>query len=74
LFLRLGILLSKQLLFKQPHSMKNFKLLIAALFLGLGAFANNISISSLVYNSGAGTVTFNISWENSWRVSTAPNI
>jgi formylglycine-generating enzyme required for sulfatase activity len=53
--------------------MKNFKLLIAALFVGLGAFANNISISSLVYNSGAGTVTFNISWENSWRVSTAPN-
>jgi len=26
-----------------------------------------------VYNSGAGTVSFNISWENSWRTSTAPN-
>lgn len=53
--------------------MKKCKLLITAFFIGLGAFANNINITGVTYNSGAGTVTFNISWENSWRTNTAPN-
>lgn len=35
--------------------------------------ANNIEINSVSYNSGAGTVSFTISWENSWRTATAPN-
>ena len=38
----------------------------------IGLFANNIQVSNISYDNAAGTVTFNISWENSWRVSTAP--
>lgn len=34
---------------------------------------NNIEVTNITYNSAVGTVTFNISWENSWRISTAPN-
>ena len=39
----------------------------------MGAKSNNIAVSNVSYDNVAGTVSFNISWENSWRVSTAPN-
>ena len=53
--------------------MKQLFIFCALLFLSTNIFANNINVTNVVYNSGAGTVTFNISWENSWRTSTAPN-
>ena len=48
-------------------------LLFCSLFISANLFANNINITDVSYNSAAGTVTFNISWENSWRTNTAPN-
>jgi formylglycine-generating enzyme required for sulfatase activity len=53
--------------------MKSIIVFCAAFFLSLASFANNIEVTNVTYNSGAGTVTFNISWENSWRTNTAPN-
>lgn len=53
--------------------MKCLLTVCAILCFGTSVFANNIQVSNVSYNSGNGTVTFNISWENSWRVSTAPN-
>ena len=53
--------------------MKRISIFCIALFFSVAVFANNISITNLTYNSGAGTVTFNISWENSWRTNTAPS-
>jgi len=53
--------------------MKKIITVCTLLFLSTVIFANNIDITSVSYNSGAGTVTFNISWENSWRTNTAPN-
>ena len=53
--------------------MKRISIFCIALFFSVAVFANNINITNLTYNSGAGTVTFNISWENSWRTNTAPS-
>lgn len=53
--------------------MKKMIIVCTLLFLGTQIVANNIEISNVSYSSGAGTVTFNISWENSWRTNTAPN-
>jgi len=41
------------------------------LLFAAGLFANNLQISS-VNLSNDSTITFNISWENSWRVSVVP--
>jgi hypothetical protein len=35
--------------------------------------ANNLTISTPVYNDGNKTVTFNVSWENSWKISSGPS-
>lgn len=53
--------------------MKKIISVCTLLFVSSIIFANNIEITSVSYNSGAGTVTFSISWENSWRTNTAPN-
>lgn len=53
--------------------MKRIFLLAISFMLFADGFANNIQVTNIVYDNAAGTVTFNISWENSWRVSTAPN-
>jgi len=37
------------------------------------AFSNALDISGLTVNQAAGTVTFNLNWQNSWRVTTVPN-
>jgi formylglycine-generating enzyme required for sulfatase activity len=58
--------------------MKN---LLSALFFAafcLPMFANNITISNQTLTNGSaadgyGYVTFDLSWENSWRLSTAPS-
>lgn len=36
------------------------------------ASANALNLTNLVVNQAAGTVTFDITWQNSWRVSTVP--
>jgi formylglycine-generating enzyme required for sulfatase activity len=45
-----------------------------AFLLGIsgGLFANNLAITNLSYNGGNQTVTFNVSWENSWRNTGIP--
>jgi len=53
--------------------MKRIFIFCSILFLSISVSANNIQVSNISYNSGAGTVTFDISWENSWRVNTIPN-
>jgi formylglycine-generating enzyme required for sulfatase activity len=53
--------------------MKRLFIFFTALMAVYASFANNVQLSDIVYNNGAGTVSFSISWENSWRVSTAPN-
>ncbi len=53
--------------------MKKIILFLCTLILCTAIMANNIQVTGITYNSGAGTVSFNISWENSWRTSTAPN-
>src|SRR3954465_13172303 len=47
-------------------------LLAAALFAPGKSFGNNLVISGLSINQGAKTVTFNISWDHSWRISATP--
>lgn len=49
------------------------KVAIAAM--GLFAFniqANNLKITGTSVDTSAGTVTFNIQWDNSWRTNIAP--
>ncbi len=48
---------------------KFFFLISALLLLSLFTKANNLSISNTSYD-GANTITFDLSWENSWRTST----
>ena len=45
---------------------------IMLFFLQASIMANNVQISSVTLTNDS-TITFNISWENSWRVSVAPN-
>src|SRR5687767_3070349 len=35
-----------------------------------GTFANNLTIANISYSQVNGTVTFDLSWNNSWRSST----
>lgn len=53
--------------------MKRISLFCFLLSITMAVTANNIAVSNISYNSSAGTVTFSISWENSWRVGTIPN-
>lgn len=41
-----------------------------SLFIGTGAFANNIQVSNVSFTNGSGgnaTIQFDLSWENSWK-------
>lgn len=54
---------------------QNYFKKIAIAAIGLFAFnvqANNLKITGTSVNTSAGTVTFNIQWENSWRTNIAP--
>lgn len=53
-------------------------LALSALFLSSAAFANNVTVSNVTLTGQDATndyvfVKFDISWENSWRTSSAPN-
>lgn len=56
--------------------MKATRLLITLLFISLlfinNVFANNLQITNVGLANDS-TITFNISWDNSWRVNVAPN-
>ncbi len=54
---------------------KNYFKKIAVAAMGLFAFniqANNLKITGTSVDTSAGTVTFNIQWDNSWRTNIAP--
>jgi formylglycine-generating enzyme required for sulfatase activity len=53
-----------------PAVPKNYLLLIASLLLFAKSYANNLQISNISLNNDS-TLTFDISWENSWKISTA---
>lgn len=48
-------------------------MLAVMLMMAMAVNANNIQVSGISFNTSNSTLTFTISWENSWRVSTAPN-
>jgi len=53
--------------------MKNFSITLL-LVLGINSLlANNLTVSNLSVNQAAQTVTFDLKWNNSWRVTTVPN-
>jgi len=52
--------------------MKKISIILFILFVTKFANANNLSIANTSFNSTDNTVTFTISWENSWRVTTGP--
>lgn len=43
-----------------------------ALLLGLSLRANNLQITGFSVNQAAQTVTFNVSWDNAWRLTSPP--
>src|SRR5690554_1327913 len=51
--------------------MKAFRFIILLLFVNY-SLANNLQITNVTKVDNS-TISFRISWENSWRVSTAPN-
>ena len=51
---------------------KNILFLLIALSFTLNTKANNLIISTPIYNDGNKTMTFNISWDNSWKLSSGP--
>lgn len=53
--------------------MKNIAFILFLLFVSKFANANNLNIANTSFNSTNNTVTFTISWENSWRVTTGPS-
>lgn len=56
--------------------MKKIFTLICFLFTGLAGFANNIVISNISLSKIDATsayIQFDLSWDNSWRISTGPN-
>lgn len=53
--------------------MKNLLITMVILFLAVTIQANNLQITGISVDQTAQTVSFNMSWDNSWYVSTAPN-
>lgn len=53
--------------------MKNIVSILFLMFISTFANANNLNISNTSFSSANNTVTFTISWENSWRLSTGPS-
>lgn len=57
--------------------MKNLLLFSAWLLLNLPLLANNVQISNVTYvagiNPNTSYIQFDLSWENSWRLNTAPS-
>ena len=53
--------------------MKNIIIILLFMFVNNFAFANNLNIGSTSFNAANKTVSFTISWDNSWRVTTGPS-
>jgi hypothetical protein len=52
---------------------KYFLFFLVTLFALETTKANNLAISTPVYNDGNKTLTFNVSWENSWKITSGPS-
>jgi formylglycine-generating enzyme required for sulfatase activity len=52
---------------------KYISFFLIALSFSLNTNANNLTISTPIYNDGNKTVTFNVSWDNSWKLSSGPS-
>src|SRR6476620_5504542 len=50
-----------------------FTIMLLAVFPFTKSFSNNLSITNVVLNQANQTVTFNLSWNNSWRKSSWTN-
>lgn len=53
-------------------------LALSALFISSSAFANNVTVSNMALTGQDASndyvlIEFDVSWENSWRTSSAPN-
>jgi formylglycine-generating enzyme required for sulfatase activity len=46
---------------------------LLALLISAGAMANNVRVSNVTYVSNGDSIRFDLSWDNSWRLSTAPD-
>jgi formylglycine-generating enzyme required for sulfatase activity len=53
--------------------MKNIVIIFLFMVVSKCAIANNLNIANTSFNSSDNTVTFTISWDNSWRLSTGPS-
>ena len=53
--------------------MKNILIVFLLMIVSNSAMANNLNIASTSFNSSNNTVSFTISWENSWKVTTGPS-
>jgi len=53
--------------------MKNIFIVLLLMCVSKFANANNLNIASTSFNSTDNTVTFTISWDNSWRLNTGPS-
>jgi formylglycine-generating enzyme required for sulfatase activity len=53
--------------------MKNIVIIFLCMVVSKFTLANNLNIANTSFNSSDNTVTFTISWENSWRLSSGPS-
>lgn len=53
--------------------MKNLLTTLVVLLMAVTIQANNLQITGISVDQTTQTVTFNMSWDNSWNVTTAPN-
>ena len=53
--------------------MKNFVIIFLCMVVSKLTLANNLNIASTSFNSSDNTVSFTISWDNSWRLSSGPS-
>ncbi len=53
--------------------MKNIVIIFLFMFVSNFAFANNLNISNTSFNAVNNTISFSISWDNSWKLTTGPS-
>ena len=53
--------------------MKNIIIIFLCMVVSKFTLANNLNIASTSFNSSDNTVSFTISWDNSWRLSSGPS-
>lgn len=53
--------------------MKKYFILLFAFMMSAKLFANNLVMSTPVYDNAAKTISFTIAWENSWKVASGPS-